>query len=100
MNYSSRITKLCHLKLSSFDNRKLKLSVRGLSGDSRRGTPLGGELLLLPIAVPLALPSEPGTGLGRLDELGVLEALSESEARPRIDIMEFVGLWSLIYDAG
>ena len=34
------------------------------------------------MALPLVLPTEPGTGLGRLDELGVLELLSESDPNP------------------
>ena len=72
-----------HLKGSSSDRRKLKLSVRALSGVIRLGIALGGVPLLKVLEVPLGRPNEPGTGLDRLDDFGVAGALSESESRPR-----------------
>lgn len=76
-----------HPKLSSFASRKLKLSDFAPSGVSRRGILPGGEvLLLLPVGPPLLLPMDPGAGLGRLDELGVLKLLSESDPLPLVDI--------------
>ena len=67
------------------------LSLRGLSGSSREGMAPGGVSLLLPPALPFRRLKEPGTGLDRREELGVLAALSESVARSR-KVAEFVGL--------
>ena len=69
-------------KCSSSASRKLKLSVRALSGVTRLETPRRGELLLLPPFPFDGLPKDPGTGLERRDEF-LLELLSVSESSPR-----------------